>query len=80
MNMTDLTASDDVESSPNRECRAELSTIFPYASAHAQVANACADCPSFHFLACHSAVFIAGIHINFVKPRHSQMLSVTIIY
>ena len=29
--------------------------------------------PSSHCLACHSAVFIAGIHINFVKPKRSQM-------
>ena len=28
---------------------------------------------SLPFLACHSAVFIAGIHINCVKPKRSQI-------
>ena len=34
---------------------------------------------SFPFLACHSAVIITVIHINFVKSKRSQMLWVTII-
>ena len=68
-----VTASDDVESSVSVEWN--FQRLFP--SMHEQAANACADClschhklPSFPFLACHSALFIASI----VKPKRSQML------
>ena len=68
-----VTANDDVESSANVEWN--FQRLFP--SMHEQAAIACADClschhklPSLPFLACHSAVFIAGI----VKPKRSQML------
>ena len=72
-------------SNHRRHVERNFQRLFP--SMHAQAANVWADClschhklPSFPFLACHSAVFIVGIHINFVKPKRSQMLWVTIIY
>ena len=71
-----VTASDDGESLANVEWN--FKRLF--SSMHGQVANACADClschhkvdklPSFPFLACYSAVLIAGI----VKPTRSQLL------
>ena len=57
--------------------RAEFQRLFH--SMHAQAANACAvalttTINSFPFFARHSAVFIAGIHRKFVKPKRSQMV------
>ena len=61
-----------VESSPNVERNFNDFSLRCTRKLH----MLCADrkLPSFPFLACHFAVSIAGIHINFVKPKRSQML------
>ena len=75
-------ASDDVESSPNVGRNFQRQATFPLRctrelqmlslSAFPATVISC-KLPSSPFLACHSAVVITGIHINFVKPKRSQM-------
>ena len=72
-------SADHVElGSPNVE---GISTIFPFDARASCKCFALTDLtvtvnslPFLYFLACHSAVSIAGIHINFIKPKRSQML------
>ena len=82
-------ASDDVDSSPNVGRNFQRQATFPLRctrelqmlslSAFPVTVISC-KLPSSPILACHSAVVITGIHINFVKPKRSQMFLVTTIY